>query len=164
MVRKYLLRTPLHIASLLGDDGIIRVLLSHGADPCLVDKNLDTPIHLAARWCSREENYPNYKLVMTPLLKASPKAAYVENKDGETPQSLLNLGKERAKNAAEELRARENEIEEKLGTGQKKKISCLLRMIKTFFNLGTVILELLTSKTIVENKNLTLKRKTRRRV
>ena len=54
---------------------------------------------------------------MTPLLKASPKAAYVENKDGETPQSLLNLGKERAKNAAEELRARENEKEEKLGIG-----------------------------------------------
>ena len=58
---------------------------------------------------------------MTPLLKASPKVAYVENKDGETPQSLLNLGKERAKNAAEELRAREIEKEEKLGIGQKKK-------------------------------------------
>ena len=126
MIRNYFFRTPLHIASLLGDDGIIRVLLSHGADPCLVDKNLDTPIHLAARWCSREENYPNYKLVMTPLLKASPKVAYVENKDGETPQSLLNLGKERAKNAAEELRAREIEKEEKLGIGQKKKIQIFM--------------------------------------
>ena len=90
-----ILSTPLHTASLLGDDGIIRVLLSHGADASLVDSQLDSPVHLAARWCSREENYPNYKLVMTPLFKAAPKIAYAENKKGETPQMLLNIGKER---------------------------------------------------------------------
>ena len=61
-----------------------------------MDSKGDTAVHLAARWCSREENYPNYKLVMTPLFKANPKYAYTENKAGETPQMLLNIGKERA--------------------------------------------------------------------
>lgn len=106
-------RTPLHIASLLGDDGIIRVLVGNGADVALVDSAGDTPVHLAARWCSREENYPNYKLVMTPLFKANPKVAYAENKAGETPQMLLNLGKERALRADKEMREMEKAKEEK---------------------------------------------------
>lgn len=107
-------RTPLHIAALLGDDGIIRVLLASGADAALTDTNLDTPTHLAGRWCSREENYPNYKLVMTPLFKAAPKTAFAENKAGETPQMLLNLGRDRATATANDLKEKEKAHEEKL--------------------------------------------------
>ena len=38
-------------------------------DPIEVDTEGNTPVHLAARWCAREENYCNAKLVMTPLIK-----------------------------------------------------------------------------------------------
>ena len=62
-------RTCLHIAALLGDDGIIRTLLKHGANPLCADTEGNIPAHLAAKWCSREENYADYKLVMTPLVQ-----------------------------------------------------------------------------------------------
>ena len=62
-------RTCLHIAALLGDDGIIRTLLKHGANPMCADTEGNIPAHLAAKWCSREENYADYKLVMTPLIQ-----------------------------------------------------------------------------------------------
>ena len=66
-------RTCLHIAALLGDDGIIRVLLKNGANALAVDSEGNLAAHLAARWCSREENYADYKLVMTPLIQVSQK-------------------------------------------------------------------------------------------
>ena len=50
---------------------------------------------------------------MTPLFKANPKIAYAENKAGETPQMLLNLGKERALRADKEMREMEKAQEDK---------------------------------------------------
>lgn len=113
-------RTVLHIAGILGDDGIIRTLLDCGADPKLVDTNGDTACHLAAKWCSRAENYANFKLVMTPFFKANPALAYHKNNDNESPQDILNAGKLRAAQAAEELKEAEDQREEAIVAREKK--------------------------------------------
>lgn len=115
-------RTVLHIAGILGDDGIIRTLLELGADPKLVDKNGDSAAHLAARWCARTENYPNFKLVMMPFFKACPALAYLKNKDDETPQEILAVGKEKADAAEAEMRAAEDSRERKLEEKDKKRL------------------------------------------
>lgn len=42
-------RGVLHLVCSRGDDALLRLLLEHGADPLLKDRNGDTPLHLAAR-------------------------------------------------------------------------------------------------------------------
>jgi len=41
-------RTPLHIASGLGDDAVLRVLLARGAEVLRKDRKGDTALHVAA--------------------------------------------------------------------------------------------------------------------
>jgi len=117
-------RTCLHIAALLGDDGIIRTLLKNGANPMCADNEGNIPAHLAAKWCSREENYGDYKLVMTPLVQAAPASLNVTNTNGETAQSYLDLGAKRTAETKAELKkeqeslakaeeAKERELDEK---------------------------------------------------
>ena len=43
--------------------------MKYGANPMCADTEGNIPAHLAAKWCSREENYADYKLVMTPLIQ-----------------------------------------------------------------------------------------------
>ena len=67
------------------------------------DTEGNIPAHLAAKWCSREENYGDYKLVMTPLVRAAPESLTVANTSGETAQGYLDKG---AKRIAEAKSAR----------------------------------------------------------
>lgn len=41
-------RSPLHLASCLGDDAAVRLLLEHGADVLQKDRKGDTALHIAA--------------------------------------------------------------------------------------------------------------------
>ena len=106
------IRTVLHIACLLGDDGIIRVLLRNGANVDVKDTEGNTPAHLAAKWCSREENYCNFKLVMTPLIRACPGILEIENNNGETPQKFLDKGAKRSAELHEEERLKFEKIKQ----------------------------------------------------
>ena len=68
------------------------------------------PAHLAARWCSREENYENFKLVMTPLIKAFPNCLEIENKNGETPQFFLDKGAKRVNEQRQEQKLKNERL------------------------------------------------------
>ena len=45
-----LLQTPLHIASCIGDQSLVQILLDFGADIALADRNIETAIHLAVKY------------------------------------------------------------------------------------------------------------------
>ena len=76
------------------------------------DTEGNTPAHLAAKWCSREENYCNFKLVMTPLIRACPGILEIENNNGETPQSYLDKGAKRSAEIHEENRLKSEKMKQ----------------------------------------------------
>jgi len=57
---------------------------------------------------------------MTPFFKANPALAYHKNNDNESPQDILNAGKLRAAQAAEELKEAEDQREEAIVAREKK--------------------------------------------
>ncbi|XP_030625842.1 NF-kappa-B inhibitor-like protein 1 [Chanos chanos] len=81
-------RSPLHIVCSHGDDGILRLLLKHGADPLQRDRNGDTPLHLAAKRALKYGRR-DYNDLVVPITKNCPAAMNAENKAGVTPQDLL---------------------------------------------------------------------------
>ena len=42
------LNTPLHYASLFGDDSVVDILLTNGANVNATNKNMETPLHIAS--------------------------------------------------------------------------------------------------------------------
>uniref|UniRef100_A0A8B9JSW6 NF-kappa-B inhibitor-like protein 1 n=1 Tax=Astyanax mexicanus TaxID=7994 RepID=A0A8B9JSW6_ASTMX len=78
-------RSPLHLACSQGDDGILRLLLKHGADPLQRERDGNTPLHLAAK---RALKY-DYDDLVIPLRKHCPAALDTPNKAGVTPLDLL---------------------------------------------------------------------------
>ena len=48
--RNNLLQTPLHIASCIGNQSLVKVLIDFGSDIGLVDRNIENPIHLAVKY------------------------------------------------------------------------------------------------------------------
>lgn len=64
--RNDLLQTPLHIASCLGDHDLVQVLLDFGADIALVDRNIETAIHLAVKY----ENQSCLKALLSSVAKS----------------------------------------------------------------------------------------------
>lgn len=49
---------PLHLAVYAGHAEAVEALLNAGADPSLVDCNMDTPLHIAARQGIRSQQGP----------------------------------------------------------------------------------------------------------
>ena len=90
-------RTPLHVACLLGDDAMTRCLLNYGADAEIVDRDGDTPLHLAAKYVAEEGNYANHKLLIDPLLRNFPNTINFKNKWNENPSELLQEAKRKHK-------------------------------------------------------------------
>jgi len=86
--------------------------LQYGARVDVKDTEGNTPAHLAAKWCSREENYCNFKLVMTPLIRACPGILEIENNNGETPQSYLDKGAKRSAELHEENRLKSEKMKQ----------------------------------------------------
>lgn len=48
--RNHLQQTPLHIASCVGNETIVKILLDFGADISCVDRNIENAIHLAVKY------------------------------------------------------------------------------------------------------------------
>ena len=94
-------RTPLHVACLLGDDSMTRFLLNSGASGEIVDRDGDTPLHLAAKFVGEEGNYVNHKMIIDPILRNFPDTLNVKNKWKETPNELLQEAKRKHKLALE---------------------------------------------------------------
>lgn len=78
----------LHLACSYLDHKLLRLLLKHGADPLLTDRNGDTPLHLAARKALKYGE-PVYDDLVVPLRKHCPAALRIPNNAGITPQDLL---------------------------------------------------------------------------
>uniref|UniRef100_A0A3Q3A745 NF-kappa-B inhibitor-like protein 1 n=1 Tax=Kryptolebias marmoratus TaxID=37003 RepID=A0A3Q3A745_KRYMA len=85
-------RSPLHLACSLGDDGVLRLLLKHGADVLQRDRRGDTALHIAASRALKHGK--TYDDLVVPLKKSCPEALSASNKAGVTPQDLLNWMKQ----------------------------------------------------------------------
>ncbi|CAG2123446.1 unnamed protein product, partial [Medioppia subpectinata] len=48
--RNNLLQTPLHIASCIGNQNLVKLLIDFGADISAVDRNIENAIHLAVKY------------------------------------------------------------------------------------------------------------------
>ncbi|XP_066507433.1 NF-kappa-B inhibitor-like protein 1 [Hoplias malabaricus] len=81
-------RSLLHLVCSQEDDGILRLLLKHGADPLLRDRNGDTPLHLASRRALKYGKR-DYDDLVVPLCKHCPEAQDAPNNAGVTPHDLL---------------------------------------------------------------------------
>ncbi|XP_029922025.1 NF-kappa-B inhibitor-like protein 1 [Myripristis murdjan] len=81
-------RGPLHLACSLRDDAVLRLLLQHGADVLLKDRNDDTALHVAANKALKHGKRA-YDDLVVPLRKSCPEAMTVHNKAGVTPEDLL---------------------------------------------------------------------------
>ncbi|TSM12523.1 NF-kappa-B inhibitor-like protein 1 [Bagarius yarrelli] len=81
-------RGLLHLACSHVDDGLLRLLLKHGANPLLRDRNGDTPLHLAARKALKYGKLV-YDDLVVPLRKHCPAALTLANQAGVTPEDLL---------------------------------------------------------------------------
>lgn len=106
-------RTPLHIACLLGDDAVVRCLLKHGAASDVLDKNKDTPVHIAAQFILDDGNYEDYKLLIEPLIRKFPQLLSQPNKAGETPAEILLKAREKYKLFRKFEKEEDDEIQEK---------------------------------------------------
>uniref|UniRef100_A0A667XES7 NF-kappa-B inhibitor-like protein 1 n=1 Tax=Myripristis murdjan TaxID=586833 RepID=A0A667XES7_9TELE len=82
-------RGPLHLACSLRDDAVLRLLLQHGADVLLKDRNDDTALHVAANKALKHGKRA-YDDLVVPLRKSCPEAMTVHNKAGVTPEDLLS--------------------------------------------------------------------------
>lgn len=87
-------RTPLHIACLLGDDAVVRCLIKYGASVSKCDAKGNTPVHLAAKFIEDSGNYPDYKLLLNPLVELNPETLRMKNNDGITPAEMLKKARE----------------------------------------------------------------------
>lgn len=106
-------RTPLHIACLLGDDAVVRCLLKHGASSSVLDRNRDTPVHIAAQFIYDDGNYEDYKLLIEPLIRKFPELLSLSNKNGDTPSEILLKAREKYKLFKKLEKEEEDEIQEK---------------------------------------------------
>lgn len=83
-------RTPLHVASILADDALVRLLLKHGALTEAKDHSGNTPLHLAIKNGMELLNPNIYYDVVLPLLQASNnRILESRNLEGETVEKLL---------------------------------------------------------------------------
>ena len=83
-------RTPLHVACILGDDAVVRLLLEYGAHTEVRDHSDNTPLHLAIKSGLELLNPNLYQDVVKPLIRASNKnILQFSNSEGQTVDSLL---------------------------------------------------------------------------
>ena len=83
-------RSPLHVACILADDALVRILLKHGAVTEARDHHGNTPLHLAIKNGLELLNPNIYYDVVQPLLQASSnRIMESRNVDGETVEKLL---------------------------------------------------------------------------
>lgn len=106
-------RTPLHIACLLGDDAVVRCLLKHGAASDALDRNRDTPVHMAAQFILDDGNYEDYKLLIEPLIRKFPQLLSQSNKAGDNPADILLKAREKYKLFRKLEKDEDDEIQEK---------------------------------------------------
>lgn len=82
-------RTLLHVACLLGEDSIVRVLINSGASIDVKDSQGNTPLHLALHHALQVLTDVIYKDLVEPLWQQSSKHLLrLPNDDGETPRKL----------------------------------------------------------------------------
>lgn len=81
-------RGLLHLVCSLGEDCLLSVLIKHGADPLLKDRNGDTALHLAVNRALKHGR-TDYNDLVIPLCKSCPDALNAPNNAGVTPQDLL---------------------------------------------------------------------------
>ncbi|XP_077690277.1 NF-kappa-B inhibitor-like protein 1 isoform X2 [Eretmochelys imbricata] len=86
-------RPPLHHACAHRDPIAAQILLGHGANPALQDRQGDTALHHAARQAARKGKNV-YKVLFASLQSHSPRAMGIRNRAGETPRDLLGPVKE----------------------------------------------------------------------
>ena len=72
--------TPLHIAAVRGNQGIVDLLLEHGADPSLRDADGNTPLHKAV--------INSHEKVVRLICRANPLVASIKNNKGNEPIQL----------------------------------------------------------------------------
>ncbi|MHB9130410.1 MAG: ankyrin repeat domain-containing protein [Armatimonadota bacterium] len=77
--------TPLHFASVHGEEGIVRILLEHGADATVESADGNTPLHLTA-----DEHWVD----IGTLLLAHGADPNVKNAYGMTPRQYAECGRE----------------------------------------------------------------------
>ncbi|XP_074473866.1 NF-kappa-B inhibitor-like protein 1 [Sebastes fasciatus] len=109
-------RSPLQLASRLGDDAVLRLLLKHGAEVLQRDSKGDTALHIAVNRALKHGKTA-YDDLVVPLKNSCPDALNTPNSAGVTPQDLLNWRKQ--KDTAENMsrpsdRDPEKEWQEKL--------------------------------------------------
>ncbi|KAM9119263.1 NF-kappa-B inhibitor-like protein 1 [Pangshura tecta] len=81
-------RPPLHYACAHRDPIAAQILLGHGANPTLQDRQGDTALHHAARQAARKGKSA-YKVLFATLQSHCPWAMGIRNRAGETPGDLL---------------------------------------------------------------------------
>nr|XP_042703392.1 NF-kappa-B inhibitor-like protein 1 isoform X1 [Chrysemys picta bellii] len=81
-------RPPLHYACAHRDPIAAQILLGHGANPALQDRQGDTALHHAARQAARKGKSA-YKVLFATLQSHCPRAMGIRNRAGETPGNLL---------------------------------------------------------------------------
>ncbi|CAM4668982.1 unnamed protein product [Caretta caretta] len=86
-------RPPLHHACAHRDPIAAQILLGHGANPALQDRQGDTALHHVARQAARKGKNV-YKVLFASLQSHSPRAMGIRNRAGETPRDLLGPVKE----------------------------------------------------------------------
>ena len=82
-------RGVLHLSCYLGECKMTRYLLRYGVDPCMIDNEGNTPMHIALKYALEFNNETVFLNLVLPLKKKSKRVMNLANKIGETPCELL---------------------------------------------------------------------------
>ncbi|XP_028410991.1 NF-kappa-B inhibitor-like protein 1 [Dendronephthya gigantea] len=83
-------RGVLHLSCYLGECKMTRFLLRYGADPCMIDNEGNTPMHIALKYALEYNNETVFLNLVLPLKKKSKRVMNLANKIGETPNEMLH--------------------------------------------------------------------------